>query len=129
MQPLPNRMETHVKVVAAINIVFAALFFLVALALLVAFGVAAGITGATSGVGWLPGFLAGLGFLLVVPFAAVAVLYLLAGIRLNQRRRSGKTLGFVTAVLSLFSIPFGTAFGIYAIWAFVQPETDALLVP
>jgi hypothetical protein len=125
--PPANRMETHLKVVAVVNIVFGVLFLLGALFMLLAFGIASAITGSVGAPGWIPGFLAGLGVVFVVIVAAFGLLYLFAGLQLNQRKRTGKALGFVTSVVSVFSFPIGTAFAAYAFWVLLQKETDALL--
>jgi hypothetical protein len=43
-----------------------------------------------------------------------------AGIGLLNRAPWARTLTLVVAFLSLLSLPFGTAFGIYAIWVFLS---------
>ncbi|MFO1533343.1 MAG: hypothetical protein ABR562_06575 [Thermoplasmatota archaeon] len=125
--PRGNRMEVHLKVVAIVNFVLSVLGFIACVFLLLALGLAGAITGSAGAPAWIPGFLAGLGLLLVILPLAYALLTLFAGIKLNQRKRSGKTLAIVTAILTLFSFPFGTAFGVYALWALFQKETDQLL--
>ena len=59
--------------------------------------------------------------------AVVALTGLVGGIGLLKRRRWGRTVTMVYAVLSLFSIPIGTAFGIYALWVLMHEDTLAIL--
>ena len=47
---------------------------------------------------------------------------ILAGIGLFKRKEWARILTLVLSVLDLISFPFGTAVGIYSIWALVQPE-------
>jgi hypothetical protein len=57
---------------------------------------------------------------------------IVAGIGLLNRVPWARTLTLVVAFLSLLSVPFGTAFGIYAIWVFLsagaQREYEQLAV-
>lgn len=51
----------------------------------------------------------------------------LAGIGLLKRRSWGRTFAFVTAALSMISIPIGTAFGIYTFMMLKKPEIAATI--
>ena len=127
-RPAVNPMATHVKVVAVIEIVFASLLALGALVLLFAFGVGTAVTGSQDEVpGFVPGIIASLGLLFVGLLAAVAILGFVGGMGLLNGKRSGKVPTFIFAGLSLLSIPFGTAYGIYAIVILTRPDTDRLL--
>lgn len=53
---------------------------------------------------------------------------IIGGIGLLKRKTWARILVLIYAVPSLLSIPFGTAFGVYAIWVFMQDETTSLLV-
>ena len=44
----------------------------------------------------------------------------------NDENRSG---GIVVAVLSLVAIPFGTVFGVYALWVLFSPDAERLFTP
>lgn len=59
-------------------------------------------------------------FLLVVSLPA-----LIAGYGLIKRLSWARILTIVLAVLSLPSVPIGTAYGIYALWVLFQPESEA----
>ncbi|HUR26384.1 MAG TPA: hypothetical protein VM327_10270 [Candidatus Thermoplasmatota archaeon] len=134
-----NPMAGHVKAIAVINLVYAGLTFLVALGIIFALGVAG------SAVDWseqygTPSFVANmlgaLAFVLGALSIGIAVVYLLAGLRLLSLRRAGKGLGVFSAILQivvgLFTvlggfgiIPLGT--GIYSLVILLRGETDQLL--
>jgi hypothetical protein len=124
----PNPMETHVKVIGILDIVFGCLAALGALVLLLIFGIGSAVTGANKTPAWLPGFLAGLGIVFSVFAALFAVLFILAGTKLVGHRRSGKVWGIVAACVQLLSFPLGTALGIYALVILTKRETEQLLV-
>lgn len=127
--PPANRMAPHLKAIAVVNFVLAGLGLLACVVLFLVFSVASAATGAAGVPPWVSRLVASVGLLLIVFPLAYAVLALMAGVKLNQHKRSGKTLAAITAVLSLFNFPLGTAFGVYALWALFQKETDALLAP
>ena len=55
---------------------------------------------------------------------AKAVLELLAGWGLLQRAPWARMLSVVLAFFALFSVPFGTALGIYTLWVLLPTESD-----
>jgi hypothetical protein len=57
----------------------------------------------------------------------VAVPGIIGGIGLLKRQSWARILLLVISVLNLIHFPFGTAVGIYTIWAMVQGETKQLL--
>jgi hypothetical protein len=50
---------------------------------------------------------------------------LIAGIGLLERQTWARPLVLVVAFVALFSIPFGTAGGIYTLWVFMTPQAEA----
>ena len=50
---------------------------------------------------------------------------LIAGIGLLERQSWARPLVLVMAFIALFSIPFGTALGVYTLWVFMSPQADA----
>jgi hypothetical protein len=130
-QPAPaeNPMAVHVKVIAIIEIVWGSLVGLAALIVLFLVTVASGITTAAGAPGFVAGIIASFGILIVLLLAPLAVLALLGGFRLLHLRRSGRTLTYVVAALSLLNFPLGTAFGVYAFIILTRPETDRLFAP
>jgi len=124
-------METHVKVVSVLNIVFGALGLCVAavLALIFAGSAAAIVADADADarvaipvLGFTGSAL--VGFLVVWSLPCVIV-----GIGLLKRRSWARIGGIVVAVLSLAVIPFGTVFGVYALWVLFSPDTERLFTP
>ena len=122
-------MEQHLRVLAILNIVLGALGVCIALVALIFFGGLAGIAGADhdsdAAVGAaVLGMIGGVAFLLI---AAVSVPGLIAGIGLINFRPWARTLTLVVSAINLFSIPFGTALGIYGFWVLMKDETMALI--
>jgi hypothetical protein len=124
-------METHVKVVSVLNIVFGALGLCVAVFLgLIFAGSAAAIVADADADARVALPVLGLtgsalvGFLVVWSLPCVIV-----GIGLLKRRSWARIGGIVVAVLSLAVIPFGTVFGVYALWVLFSPDTERLFMP
>jgi hypothetical protein len=119
-------MHTHVKVVGALNIVLGAFGLLLAAALMLIFG------GAT----WLVGASGDPDAAMAVPIlgltgAAISTLLLLLslpsviiGIGLLQRRSWARVAGIVISLLNLFNFPFGTLLGVYGLWVLFAKETE-----
>jgi hypothetical protein len=57
-------------------------------------------------------------------FSFFAVPGLIAGFGLLARKRWGRIFGIIVAILDLFNIPIGTAFGIYALWVLTEPQAE-----
>ena len=124
-------METHVKVVSVLNIVFGALGLCVAAVLgLIFAGSAAAIVADADADARVALPVLGLtgsalvGFLVIWSLPCVIV-----GIGLLKRRSWARIGGIVVAVLSLAVIPFGTVFGVYALWVLFSPDTERLFTP
>ena len=110
--------NTHVMVLAWINIGFSAIFAFIglfALFFLTGIGFAAEDAQAAKVLGFI-----GSGAL--VFFGAMALPGFAAGYGLLKRRAWGRVLGILVAVLDLFNVPIGTAVGIYALWLLTHEE-------
>jgi len=122
-------MQTHVKVLAVLFIVFSALLLLAALAIMAVFGGAAGIVG-TAAEGEdaavaLP--IIGLtGTLVTTFFLVLALPGLVAGFGLLSTRPWARILGIVLCALNLIQIPLGTILGAYGLWVLLNKETERL---
>jgi len=55
--------------------------------------------------------------------ALISIPGIIAGIGLLNRREWARILTIILGVLNLINIPFGTALGIYTLWALMQDET------
>lgn len=51
---------------------------------------------------------------------------LIGGIGVLKRQNWARILVLILSVLQLFNVPFGTAVGIYSLWALTRAETMAL---
>jgi hypothetical protein len=54
---------------------------------------------------------------------------LFVGIGLVRRRPWARIGGIVVALLALIVVPFGTVFGVYALWVLFSPDTERLFTP
>ena len=48
---------------------------------------------------------------------------------LKRRRASGRVLSLALALVNLLVLPFGTAFGVYALWVLLRDEGRRLFEP
>ena len=58
-------------------------------------------------------------------FILISLPGIFAGIGLYKRHEWARILTLVLSVIEIFNFPFGTAIGIYSIWALIQPEAIA----
>ena len=113
-------METHVKILGVLYIVFHVFGLLLAF---LAFAV-------LSGIGLFSGDEEAFFIMPLVGSAVSCVLFVLSfpgvigGIGLLYRKGWARVLVLVLGVLSLLEFPFGTLLGIYTLWVLLQRETD-----
>jgi hypothetical protein len=69
------------------------------------------------------------GTVVAVFLLLISIPGLVGGIGLLKRRWWARPLLIVIGALNLLSFPFGTAVGIYTLWALLKPETRELLTP
>lgn len=122
-------MQTHVKVLAVLFIVFGALGVLMALGVMALFGGAAGLVGATAegeealiavpAIGLTGTFLTILLLVLSIPG-------LIAGFGLWAFKPWARILGIVPCALNLINFPWGTIVGAYGLWVLLSKETERL---
>ncbi len=112
--------DGHLTAIAALMFAWAGLVLLFGIVVLAAtlFGGAVGQS--QSGEDDVFAIAAGAGILTFFILLVAALPALLAGIGIMKRQEWGRILGIVVAVLALFNIPFGTAFGIYALVILTQ---------
>ncbi len=117
-------METHVKVIAILHIVFGVLGLLGALFLLLFFGGVAGMVGMSSddAAAAIP-ILGIVGIFVVAWSTFISIPQLIAGLGLLGLRPWSRILSIILSIVSLINFPFGTALGIYALWVMLKPET------
>jgi hypothetical protein len=122
-------MITHVKVVAWLHIVLGSLGAFAAVVVLLIFGGVAGIVGMSAD--WpdariavpILGGIAGLIFIVVLLLSIPSIV---AGIGLLKLAPWARILAIVLSAIELLNVPFGTALGVYGLWALTKRETEAL---
>ena len=116
-------METHVKVLAVLYIVFGVMGTLTGLGIMVLLG-AIGVAGAAAD----PDAWMALPILGITGTALAAFLLLLslpgviAGIGLLKYRPWARILTIVLSALNLMNFPFGTLIGIYGLWVMLSDQ-------
>ena len=119
-------METHVKVLAILYLVFAGLSVLFGLGILLLTGAVSGIVGTGGDTGFAIPFIR-LGGTAAAVFCFVwAIPGFVVGIGLLGRQPWGRILGIVMSALSLMHVPFGTALGVYGLWILFHRDTERL---
>ena len=124
-------METHVKVLGALQIAMGAFGLVGALALVLIFGVASravGLSGDPDAAFALP-IIGITGVALVAFLVALSLPSIVVGIGLIQRRPWARIGGIVLSILGMMMIPFGTILGVYGVWVLFSKETERLFSP
>ncbi|CAN5151857.1 MAG: hypothetical protein ACR2GW_09895 [Pyrinomonadaceae bacterium] len=116
-------MQQHISILGALYIVFGALGLLAAVIVFVS--VVGG--GLLSGDREAIAVTSGVGFFVALLIAILSLPSLAAGIGLLKRRSWSRLLALIVGCISLLNFPFGTALGIYTLWAMTRPETQSLL--
>ena len=124
-------MDTHVKVVGVLNIIFGALGILLAMFLGLIFGgVATAVVADNDPDAYTALPFIGISGAMVVSFLVIWSLPgIIVGFGLIKMRPWARIGGIIVAVLSLFAVPFGTMFGAYALWVLFSKDTEKLFVP
>ena len=122
-------METHVKVLAILHVVFSSLLIALAFIILIATGAVTSIVGTAADPAdaqlAIPFIRLG-GLAAAFFFLALGVPGLVVGIGLLKLRPWARILGIVISALDLTHVPFGTALGIYGLWVLFNRETERL---
>jgi len=124
-----NPMQSHVKILAILHIVFGALGILLGLVSFALFGGIAGIVGmnaSTDEAAIAIPILGGIGGLIFVFALLVSVPGLVAGIGMLSFKPWSRILGIVISILQLINFPIGTVLGFYGIWVLFSREGAAL---
>ena len=124
-------MERHVNLLGVLETLWGALAMLVGVSMLL---LAAGaVAAAVDPLGEAMGFAAGL---TAAVFAVIGLFALLwggahawAALLLKRRRPLGRVVSLGLAVVNLLVLPFGTAFGAYALWVLLTNDGRRLFEP
>lgn len=129
--PPPSTAERHVSLLGVLETLWGALAMLVGIAmlLLAAGALAAALDPMGEAMGVAAGLTAGV-FALIGLFALLwGGAHAWAAMLLKRRRPLGRILSLGLAVVNLLVLPFGTAFGIYALWVLLTNEGRRLFEP
>jgi hypothetical protein len=121
-------METHVKVLGALQIALGAFGLFGAGVLMLLFGGAAGIVGANAEADAAIAMpIIGItGAALVTFLTALSLPSVIVGIGLLRLRPWARIGGIVISILGLMAIPFGTIVGAYGLWVLFSTDTERL---
>lgn len=112
-------MNTHVKVVAVLHLVFGTIGVLAASIIFAIFGTAGGIVIWNGEVG--PAAIVGtIGLCIGGLIALLSIPDIVGGWALLAEKSWARILMIVLGVLELINFPFGTALGIYTLWVMFQ---------
>ena len=124
-------MESHVKILGTLHIVFGSMGLLAAIGFLLLFGSIASVVSLSGSASARDAAIAvpilgGIGTILFVVIGTISLPGLIGGIGLVNLAPWSRIFMIVISALDLLNIPIGTALGIYGIWALTRPETEAL---
>lgn len=120
-------METHVKILAWVNLIFGGIGVLIGVAvmagasLLVHF-----VEFASQDVNFPAPVLQIVAGVILGVIVILSLPCLILGYGLLNFRPWARILGIVLAALNLLNVPFGTVLSLYAFWILLKPETEAL---
>lgn len=122
-QPRPGRVQGHVRLVAlfwlafsAFNTIGAAVLYVLANTLFAHMNELDAPQGSS--------FLRPLLSVIAIFLLAKAAIGFLAGWGLLQHEHWARVLALVLAFIALFSVPFGTAIGVYTLWVLLPAESE-----
>jgi len=120
-------MKNHIQIVAALHIAMGALLLLGAIAVFAFLGMAGGIV-VSQGEHEAGGIIGVVAVVLGGFLAVLALPGIIGGWALFAGRSWGRPFVMVLGVIHLINIPFGTALGIYTLWALLReppPQTPS----
>ena len=121
--------DTHTRIAACLHILLAALALLVLLVLAAIVG-AFGALGPDIGIDHrIADWVGGVGILLIVLFALLPILEIVGAVMLLRGSDTGRVFTIAFSVLHLINIPFGTAVGVYSLWALLREKPQLPPVP
>ena len=116
-------MDTHVKVLAVLYIIFGVLGTMFGFGLMALLGVLGAASAASDPDAWMTLPILGLtGAALGVFMLLLSLPGIVAGIGLLKFRPWARILTIVLSALNLMNLPFGTIVGIYGLWVMLSDE-------
>lgn len=122
-------MQTHVKVLAWLFIIFGAFYLIGAFGVQMFVGIITAIIGAEGGQdAALGATIFGLtGTAISVFLVCMGIPGIITGIGLLKLKRWARIAGIILSAMRLISFPIGTALGVYGLWVFFDKDTEALV--
>jgi hypothetical protein len=117
---------THVKALGAIFLALGIAGVLAGILSSVAFGLLAGIASVASDEALGATILGLTGLALTILLLLVSAPAIVCGWGLLKFRSWARILAIVLAAISLVAFPYGTLFGIYALWVLLTKETEVV---
>lgn len=114
-------MEKHINVIAALQIGLSIFCLLVVLLIFSVLKLVGGFIEEPEGAM----VLSIVANVIAIVFTVISIPGIIAGLGLYKRKEWARLLTLILSVIEIFNFPFGTAIGIYSIWALIQPETVA----
>jgi len=114
-------MQKNINIVAALQIGLSIFNLLIAFLIFTVLKVVGGFVDDANG----STILSLIADIFAIVFIIISLPGILAGMGLYKRKEWARILTIILSVIELFSFPFGTAIGIFSIWAMIQPETVA----
>jgi hypothetical protein len=118
-------MEKHINIVAALQIGLSIFNLLIAFLVFTVLKLVGGFVDDANGAT----ILSLIADILAIVFIIISFPGILAGMGLYKRKEWARILTLILSVIEIFSFPFGTAIGIYSIWALIQPEIVNMFNP
>jgi phage shock protein PspC (stress-responsive transcriptional regulator) len=111
-------MEKHINVVAALQIGLSIFNLVIAFLIFTVLKLVGGFVDDHNG----STVLSMIADIIAIVFIIISFPGIMAGLGLYKRKEWARILTLILSVISVFSFPFGTAIGVYSIWALIQPE-------
>lgn len=118
-------MDIHHKVVGVLHIVFGAIGLMIIAIVTLFFGVASSFVEDKQ---FPLATVAAFGAAVAGAFALIALVELVAGAMLLAGRKGAKPWVIGFGAMQLLNVPFGTALGIYTLWALLREQPTMVIV-
>lgn len=115
-------MEKHINVVAALQIGYSILGLILGIVFFILFHFIGDFTDDHDA----DMVLSIIANVIIIMVSILSIPGIIAGLGLFKRKEWARILTLIISVINLLSFPFGTAIGVYSIWALVQTENVEL---
>jgi len=122
-------MEKHLHVLGILFIVYGVMGLIGAATVFIIFFGTAAFGGYYLGFGHWPFIANAFSLFITVLIAFLSIPSIVAGWGILRHQAWGRILGLILGILMLFEFPFGTALGVYALWAFLSKDAIKLFNP